>query len=136
MEVVIVIGLIVVIFLFAWLQSLGPFWIIVSTGVLLNLVNLAMTLINAAQARKRDPRFLPGWQLALIQILVGVALSAWIGSFAGLFAPLTLLVAAPFLAGGVLVLAIAMVGMFRKDPPRKGRNRDTARPIRSPKLNP
>jgi len=73
--------------------------------VLLAGINLAMTVINLVQAHRRNPRFLDGWILGSIQLVLGGAL---LGLFLQTIGPRTetWIIALPFLIGGMIVLVV------------------------------
>jgi len=71
-------------------------------GGLLWIISLVMTVINARQASRPDPRFLSGRALGAIQLLIGLGFSALFAM--GVPGFWVVLIGGCFFCGGVLVL--------------------------------
>ncbi len=91
--------------LLPWVGTWDPETLLWSITGILNLMNIGMTAINLSQARRRNPRFLDARILGVVQAALGLAL---LGAFLPTLGPRpeTWFCALPYLAGGVLVLAV------------------------------
>lgn len=91
--------------LLPWIGAWNPETLLWGITGILNLMNIGMTAINLAQARRRDSRFLDARILGLVQAAIGLTLLAAFLPTIG-FRAETWLCGSPFLAGGLLVLLV------------------------------
>lgn len=102
-EIIVIALVVAAAILLPWVSQWDPELLLLAVATALNLINLAMTIINLLQAHRRNPRFLDAWFLGAVQIAVGIALVALFRSTLG-DRPETWWTSLPFLASGFLVL--------------------------------
>ncbi|MCC5788293.1 MAG: hypothetical protein JJT75_01570 [Opitutales bacterium] len=112
-EIRIVIGLFLLVFIFFALKAIDPRWLLFAVMGLLWIINLVMTVISVIQAWRRDPRFLSGFGLGIIQVGVGLALIFGITAAIGRRVSLAEWVGFPFVAGGLIVLMVSAIGFLK-----------------------
>jgi hypothetical protein len=107
-EILLILLLVAGILLFPLLQQIDPWIVLIVIVIILNLINAGMTVINAIQACRQDPRFLSAGYLGLIQVLVGIALLVTFSLTLGQRLE-TGLSGGPFLLGGMGVMILFLV---------------------------
>lgn len=112
----IVVGLTLLVLFYFFLKAIDPRLLLYGVIGLLWAINLVMTIVSIIQAWRRDPRYLSGVSLGLIQIGIGLALVYGISAAIGRRVSLADWVGMPFVAGGGVVLFAALLGLVKTRP--------------------
>ena len=105
-QLLLVILMVGAVLLVPWIQGWDPEMLLAVISVILNLINVGMTVINCIQARRQDPRFLKAWVLGWVQLAIGASLLVVFSLTIGA-RPETWASSFPFLAGGAVVLTVS-----------------------------
>lgn len=111
-EILLILLIIAAALLLPWIGGWDPELLLLVISVILNLINLAMTVINIFQSLRKDPRFLNGALLGGVQVLIGLGLLALFRFTLG-GRPETWACSLPFIAGGTIALLSYFVGKTR-----------------------